>query len=78
MVEARRIDRAARIAALSPDARAEVLDFLDDVSRPLSRREVEKLLGPFLTRKDRERIVPLLLQVHLIAILPIAGASAAS
>ena len=76
MLATRRIDRAARLSALSPEVRAEVLESLDEFSRPLTRREIEKLLAPFLTRKERQLVVPLLMHVNLIAIVPADGASA--
>jgi hypothetical protein len=67
------MDRAklAVITALDEAARAIVLLALDELTRPLGRREIEKVLGRAgITRRERERIVPALLCLDLVAIVP--------
>lgn len=62
-------DPFERLGVLDPAARDKALEVLDEISRPLERRELEKALGRFgVTRTERERIVPALLDLQLIAL----------
>lgn len=54
----------------SPDARAALVEALDELSRPLTRREIERALAPVMTRRERLQIVPALMALELIAIMP--------
>lgn len=64
--------RIEQLAALSPAVRAELLELLDEFSRPLTPREIEHALAPFMTR--RERMLPALQHLELVAIVPIGAA----
>lgn len=68
-------NRTDRLAALSPEVRAELLELLDGFTRPLTRREIEHALAPFLTRKQRLQIWPGLAHLQLVAIVPIEAKS---
>ncbi|MBV1918569.1 MAG: hypothetical protein KUG65_10995 [Sphingomonadaceae bacterium] len=64
-------DPLDRLAELSPDARALVLECLDEISRPLDRREIEKALGRLgITRGERMKLMPALAEIEMIALRP--------
>lgn len=59
-----------RVAALPEDVRTEVLTVLDELTRPLGQREIEKALAPILTRQQRMPIVAALMnRFTLVAIV---------
>lgn len=60
-----------RLAALDEITRSIVLDLLDEMSRPLGRREIEKTLArQGYTRSERMAIVPAMLRFEIIALVP--------
>lgn len=60
-----------RLSALDPATRAIVIEVLDELSRPLGRREIEKTLARRgYTRRERMDLVPAMMHFDLIAIVP--------
>ena len=67
----RRVTAAERLAALSPDARAAALATLDEISRPLTVRDLDRAFAGHLTRSQRKSVMRALLDAFdLIAIEP--------
>lgn len=59
-----------RIAAIPAEARETVLAALDDLSRPMTVREIDHALAGHLTRSQRKPVIRALAAVHVVAILP--------
>lgn len=59
---------ADRLAALAPDARAAALAALDEISRPMTKIEVEDALAAHLPRSQRRPVARALAAAGVIAI----------
>lgn len=59
-----------RIATVPDGLRGTVLAALDDISRPMSVREIDRALAPYLTRSQRKPIIRALASIDIIAIVP--------
>lgn len=57
-----------RLAELPPDVRAAVLSVLDEISRPLTNREIDDALFGLLSRRDRRALVKALSGWSIIAL----------
>lgn len=59
-----------RLAELDEATRAIVLDLLDELSRPLGRREIEKALArQGYTRAERTELVPAMMRFDIVALV---------
>lgn len=56
------------LAQLAPDARAAALAALDEISRPLTVREIEHALFDHLSRRERRAVMQGLRGVTIIVI----------
>lgn len=65
------VDTAARhrlISALPPDAKAAALAFLDEITRPMTDREIEWSLQPLFSRSQRLGITKALRPAAIVII----------
>lgn len=59
---------ARKLAALAPDARKAALAALDEISRPMTKIEIETALIPVLSRSLRRPVSRALAELGVIAI----------
>lgn len=64
-------DVATRLDRLSPEARSATVSAMDDLSRPLTGRDIDQALLGYLTRSQRRKLIRALLgSFDVIAIEP--------
>lgn len=59
---------ARKLAALAPDARRATLAVLDELSRPLTKIEIEDALQPVLSRSIRRPVARALAELDIIVL----------
>ena len=59
---------ALKLAALAPDARAAALAALDEITRPMTKIEIEDALAPCLSRSIRRPVARALAELDIIVL----------
>lgn len=59
---------ADKLAALSPDARKAAVVALDEISRPMTKIEIEEALQPILSRSIRRPVARALAALNIIVL----------
>ncbi|MBA4308495.1 MAG: hypothetical protein C0429_17345 [Sphingopyxis sp.] len=62
--------RIDKLKSAAPEVREAALSLLDEISAPMTARELDKALLPYVSRSLRRDTVKALKYLHIIAIVP--------